>query len=73
MSHFSDSVNEALDMDLNACLDASVSVEDCLVAMSAAVSGINIRSSSWMNKAIVIFMSQSQMVNDLIESKLMIN
>lgn len=33
----------------------------------------NIRSSSCMNKAIVISLSQSQMVNDLIESILMIN
>lgn len=53
--------------------DASVSVEDCLVAVSAAVGGVNIRSASRMNKAIVIFLSQSQMANDLIENGLTIN
>jgi len=53
--------------------DASVSVEDCLVAVNAEVCGINIRYSSCMNEAIVIFQSQSQTVNYLIESSLMIN
>lgn len=56
------------------CLpDASVPVKDCLVDVSAAVCCVNIRSASRMNKDIVIFLSQSQMVNDLIKSGLMIN
>ncbi|KAL0161320.1 hypothetical protein M9458_045045, partial [Cirrhinus mrigala] len=53
--------------------DAAVSVEDCLIAVSAAVGGANIRSASRMNKAIVFFLSESQMVDDLIESGLVIN
>ncbi|XP_056593934.1 probable crossover junction endonuclease EME2 isoform X2 [Triplophysa dalaica] len=52
--------------------DAAVSVEDCLIAVSAAVGGAHIRSASRMNKAIVIFLSESQMVDDLIESGLII-
>lgn len=52
--------------------DAAVSVEDCLIAVSAVVGGANIRSASRMNKAIVFFLSQSVMVDDLIESGLII-
>lgn len=53
--------------------DAAVSVEDCLTVVSAVVGGANIRSASRMNKAIVFFLSESQMVDDLVESGLVIN
>ncbi len=53
-------------------LDAQVSVEDCLIAVSAAVGGANIRSASRMNKATVFFLTEIQMVNDLIETGLII-
>lgn len=52
--------------------EANVSVEDCLIAVSEAVGGANIRSASRMNKAIVFFLSESQIVNDLIETGLVI-
>lgn len=52
--------------------DATVSVEDCLLAMSVVVGGANIRSASRMNKAVVIFLSQSQMVDVVVESGLII-
>lgn len=53
--------------------DADVSVEDCLIAVSAVVGGNNIQSASRMNKAIVFFLSESLMVDELIESGLTIN
>lgn len=52
--------------------DAQVSVEDCLIAVSLAIGGTNIKSASRMNKAIVFFLSESQMVDNLIESGLII-
>lgn len=52
--------------------DASVSVEDCLLAVSSVIGGANIRSASRMNKAIVLFLSETQLVDDLIESGLTI-
>lgn len=51
---------------------ASVSVEDCLMVVSAVVGSVNIRSASRMNKAIVIFLSESQMADGLVESGLII-
>ncbi len=52
--------------------DAQVSVEDCLIAVSAAIGGANIRSASRMNKATVFFLTEIQMVDDLIETGLII-
>ncbi|KAI2666917.1 Transposable element Tcb2 transposase [Labeo rohita] len=52
--------------------DASVSVEECLLAVSSLIGGANIRSASRMNKAIVLFLSEIQMVDTLIESGLII-
>lgn len=52
--------------------EAAVSVEDCLIAVSAAIGGANIKSASRMNKAIVFFLSESHMVNDLVETGLII-
>lgn len=52
--------------------DAAVSVEDCLLAVSAVVGGASIRSASRMNKAIVFFLNESGMVDDLIENGLII-
>lgn len=50
------------------CLpDETVSVEDCLIAVSNAVSAQNILSASRMNKAVVIFLRETSMVNDLVE------
>ncbi len=52
--------------------DAQVSVEDCLIAVSASVGGANIRSASRINKATVFFLTEIQIVNDLIETGLII-
>ncbi len=52
--------------------DAQVSVEDCLIAVSAAVGGANIRSALRMNKATVFFLTEIQMMDDLIETGLII-
>lgn len=52
--------------------EAAVSVEDCLIAVSAAIGGANIKSASRMNKAIVFFLSESHMVNELVETGLII-
>ncbi len=52
--------------------DAQVSVEDCLIAVSVVVSGANIRSASHMNKANVFFLTGIQMMDDLIETGLII-
>lgn len=55
------------------CLpDASVSVEDCLLAVSSVIGGANITSASRMNKAVVFFLSEIQMVDTLIECGLII-
>ncbi len=43
-----------------------------MIAVSAAVGGANIRSASRMNKATVFFLTEIQMVNDLIETGLII-
>ncbi|CAM4277439.1 unnamed protein product [Leuciscus chuanchicus] len=51
--------------------EVAVSVEDCLIAVSAAIGGANIKSASRMNKAIVFFLSESQMVDELIETESM--
>ncbi len=52
--------------------DAQVSVEDCLIAVSAAVGGANIRSALRMNKATVFFLTEIQMMDDMIETGLII-
>jgi len=43
-----------------------------VIAVSAAIGGANIRSTSRMNKAIVLFLSESQMVDNLIKTGLVI-
>lgn len=50
------------------CLsDETVSVEDCLIAVGRAVGAQNILSASRMNRAVVIFLRETSMVNDLVE------
>lgn len=50
------------------CLsDETVSVEDCLVAVGNAVGASNILSASRMNKAVVIFLRETFMVDDMVE------
>ncbi len=53
--------------------DDSISVEDVLVAVSEQVGGLNIKSASRMNKAVVIFLAEVQMVDNLIERGIVIN
>lgn len=53
--------------------DDSISVEDVLVAVSEKVGGQNIKSASRMNKAVVVFLAEVRIVDDLIESGITIN
>lgn len=53
--------------------DPAVMVEDCLLAVSAVIGGANISSASRMNKAVVFFLKEVQMVDTLIENGLTIN
>lgn len=53
--------------------DPAVTVEDCLLAVSAVIGGANISSASRMNKAVVFFLKEVQMVDTLIENGLTIN
>lgn len=53
--------------------DDSISVEDVLVAVSEQVGGINIKSASRMNKAVVVFLADVTMVDGLIERGISIN
>ena len=46
--------------------DASVTLEDILLAMCEVVGGKNIRSASCMKTAIVVFLSKNSMVDKLI-------
>lgn len=43
--------------------DDSISVEDVVVAVSEQVGGLNIKSASRMNKAVVVFLADVQMVD----------
>ncbi len=52
----------------------SVSIEDVLVAISEQLcGGLNIKSASRMNKALVIFLKEVSMVDDLLEKGLVVN
>lgn len=48
--------------------DNTVSVEDCLLAVGKEIGPDNIKSASRMNKAIVVFLSQEQLVNRMVQS-----
>lgn len=45
--------------------DPAVMVEDCLLAVSAVIGGANISSASRMNKDVVFFLKEVQMVDTL--------
>lgn len=51
----------------------SVIVEDCLMAVSREAGEINIKSASNMNKAIVIFLKETELADNLVENGLVIN
>lgn len=51
----------------------SVSIEDVLIAISEQVGGLNIKSASRMNKALVIFLKEVSMVDELLEKGLVVN
>lgn len=53
--------------------DDSISVEDVVVAVSEQVGGLNIKSASRMNKAVVVFLADVQMVDSLVERGITIN
>ncbi len=53
--------------------DDSISVEYVLVAVSEQVGGLNIKSASRMNKAVVVFLDGVQMVHNPIECRITIN
>ncbi len=54
--------------------EESVSIEDVLVAISEQVGGgLNIKSASRMNKALVIFLKEVSMVDELLEKGLVVN
>lgn len=47
--------------------DGSISVEDCLTAISSEIGARNILSASRMNKAFVVFLKEESMVHHLVE------
>ncbi len=50
------------------CLpDVSITVEDCLAAISSEIGASNILSASRMNKAVVVFVKEESMVHHLVE------
>jgi len=50
------------------CLpDESITVEDCLKAISSDIGARNILSASRMNKAVVVFVREESMVHHLVE------
>lgn len=50
------------------CLpDESITVEDCLVAISSEIGACNIMSASRMNKAVVVFLKEVSLVQHLVE------
>ncbi len=56
------------------CVPADgVMVEDVLVATGEAVGHENISSASRMNKAVVVFLKSQHLVNQIIESGLIVN
>lgn len=52
--------------------DSSVTVEEVLIAVSKEVGAQNIKSASRMNKAVVVFLSEVEMVDRLVEEGLVI-
>lgn len=50
--------------------DDSISIEDVLIAISKQVGGLNIKSASRMNRALVIFLKEVSMVDELLEKGL---
>ncbi len=50
-----------------------MSIEDVLIAISEQVGGLNIKSASRMNKALVIFLKEVSMVDELLEKGLVVN
>ncbi|KAL0148444.1 hypothetical protein M9458_056254, partial [Cirrhinus mrigala] len=50
--------------------DDSISIENVLVAISREIGAQNVMSASRMNKAIVVFLKEIEMVNQLVESGL---
>lgn len=53
--------------------DASVSIENVLVAIGREIGAQNIMSASRMNKAMVVFLKEVEMVNHLVECGLTVN
>lgn len=53
--------------------DDSMSIEDVLIAISEQVGGLNIKSASRMNRALVIFLKEVSMVDELLEKGLVVN
>jgi hypothetical protein len=53
--------------------DDSMSIEDVLIAISEQVGGLNIKSASRMNRALVIFLKEVVMVDELLEKGLVVN
>lgn len=47
--------------------DDSITVEDCLTAVSSEIGARNILSASRMNKAVVVFLKEESMVHHLVE------
>lgn len=50
-----------------------MSIEDVLIAISELVGGLNIKSASRMNRALVIFLKEVSMVDELLEKGLVVN
>lgn len=50
-----------------------MSIEDVLLAVSQKVGGLNIKSAARMNKALVVFLTDVDMVDTLIETGLEVN
>jgi len=53
--------------------DDSTSIEDVLIAIGEQVGGLNIKSASRMNRALVIFLKEVSMVDELLEKGLIVN
>lgn len=47
--------------------DDSITVKDCLTAVSSEIGARNILSASRMNKAVVVFLKEDSMVHHLVE------
>lgn len=51
----------------------NMNIEDVLLAVSQKVGGLNIKSAARMNKALVVFLTEVEMVDELIETGLEVN